>query len=122
MVKSTQKFREMNVEEIMSSLKKEKNELLKLRVSKVASGGASKLLQMKNIRREIARMKTIMREKQLEELRTKYEGKKYAPICLRTKGTRAMRRALSEEQKAMQTVRQQKRANSFRDYTYAIEA
>jgi large subunit ribosomal protein L35e len=44
------------------------------------------------------------------------------PLDLRPKKTRALRRALSKEQKALVTAKEQKRANAFPARKYALKA
>lgn len=113
-----------------------KNELLTLRVQKIAGGSASKLTRMcvylcclfpvmiltlppfdpsvlcaiphyaitlpehlanlsNTVRKSIARVLTVTNAKQRQNLRELYKNKKYLPLDLRAKKTRAIRRRLS---------------------------
>ena len=91
-----------------------KNELLALRVQKIAGGSASKLTKMcvytsrrlyyvsevfigsNTVRKSIARVLTVMNHKARQNLREYYKDKKYLPLDLRAKKTRAIRRRLTK--------------------------
>ena len=93
-----------------------KNELLTLRVQKIAGGSAAKLTKMcvcsflnsysgaqfissfisNGVRKSIARVLTVMNQKARQNLRELYKKKKYAPLDLRVKKTRAIRRRLTK--------------------------
>ena len=59
------KMRELTDTELNAELKKKKNELFNLRFQHV-TGQLDNPLKMKDVKREIARVKTIMREKELK--------------------------------------------------------
>merc|ERR1712060_612661 len=87
-----------------------KSELAQLRVAKVAGGAASKLAKIKIVRKSIARILTVYNQKQKAEARKDCKGKKYIPLDLRPKKTRALRRALKVEQK---TAKEKTRSSNF---------
>merc|ERR1712100_264806 len=99
-----------------------KTELSNLRVNKVTGGAASKLSKIKVVRKNIARVLTVINETQKGALRQHYAGLKYAPLDLRVKKTRAIRRRLTQFEKTMQTGRQAKRAALFPLRKYAVKA
>ena len=92
-----------------------KQELLTLRVQKIAGGSVAKLTKMcacrfccisqysqraigscsNTVRKSIARVLTVINQKQRQNLREYYKGKKYLPLDLRYKKTRAIRRRLT---------------------------
>merc|ERR1712235_69266 len=78
-----------------------KTELGSLRVAKVTGGAASKLSKIRVVRKSIARVYIVMHQKQKENLRKLYRSKKYKPLDLRPKKTRAMRKALTEHEKSL---------------------
>merc|ERR1712130_385098 len=80
-----------------------KTELANLRVAKVTGGAASKVSKIKVVRKNIARVLTVINETQKGALRQHYAGLKYAPLDLRVKKTRAIRRRLPQHEKGMQT-------------------
>ena len=97
-------------------------ELGQLRVSKVTGGPASKLSKIREVRKSIARVLTVLTAQKREALKEHYQDKKYKPIDLRPKKTRAIRRRLTKEQINKQTLRQQKRAKAFPMRKYAVKA
>jgi len=76
-------------------LKELKTELAALRVAKVTGGAPNKLSKIKVVRLSIAQVLTVIRQNQLKNLREAYAGKKYLPLDLRPKKTRAIRRRLT---------------------------
>merc|ERR1712185_575946 len=85
-----------------------KTELANLRVAKVTGGAASKLSKIKVVRKNIARVLTVINETQKGALRQHYETMKYAPLDLRPKKTRAIRRRLTKFEQDKKTNRQSK--------------
>jgi large subunit ribosomal protein L29 len=59
------KIREMTEAELNAELKKKKNELFNLRFQHV-TGQLDNPIKMRDVKKEIARVKTIMREKELK--------------------------------------------------------
>merc|ERR1712098_205609 len=80
-----------------------KQELANLRVAKVTGGAASKLAKIGTVRKSIARVLTVYSQKQREEARKEHASKKYTPLDLRKKKTRAIRRRLTHAQKTKLT-------------------
>ena len=58
-------------------------------------------------------MLTVYNQKQKQDARKEYKNKKYLPLDLRPKKTRAIRRALKTEQKYAKTTRAKTRASNF---------
>ena len=63
----------------------------------------------KVVRKSIACVLTVISHNQRENLRKLYRKKKYKPLDLRWKKTRAMRRSLTKFEKTRRTERQKKR-------------
>lgn len=93
-----------------------------MRVQKVASGNASKVMRIRDVRKSIARVLTVITQSQRNQLRILYAGQKYVPLDLRPKLTRAMRRRLSPADAARMTSRQHKRKIHFPLRKFAIKA
>merc|ERR1712094_132883 len=108
--------------DLNKQLEELKNELSSLRVTKVTGGAASKLSKIKVVRKNIARVLTVINETQKGALRQHYNGLKYAPLDLRAKKTRAIRRRLTQFEKNQQTKRQAHRAALFPLRKYAVKA
>merc|ERR1711912_144156 len=99
-----------------------KTELANLRVAKVTGGAASKLSKIKVVRKNIARVLTVINETQKGALRQHYAGLKYAPLDLRVKKTRAIRRRLTQDEQNKQTCRQAKHEALFPLRKFAVKA
>jgi large subunit ribosomal protein L35e len=68
-------------EELTKQLEDHKTELGNLRVAKASGGAASKLSKISVVRKSIARVYIVMHQKQKENLRKFYKGKKSRAIC-----------------------------------------
>merc|ERR1739844_324108 len=96
-------------EELLKQLDELKVELSQLQVAKVTGGAASKLSKIKLVRKSIARVLTVISQTQRENLRKFYKKKKYQPLDLRPKKTRAIRRRLTKYEASRMTLKQQKK-------------
>ena len=132
---STSEYRKKTNVELIADLKKLREELQTIRFTKVSGTAVSKLTKIKSLRKQIARVLTIIRENRKNEvissLRTrvtkeKKEGKeeeiktqiknlklKHIPLDLRPKKTRAIRRRLTKFERNLLTLKQFKRKLSF---------
>lgn len=91
-------LRQKNKAELLAQLKDLKAELALLRVAKATAGAANKLSKIKVVRLSIAQVLTVISQKQKAALREVYKNKKYLPLDLRPKKTRAIRRRLTKHQ------------------------
>ncbi|KAJ4462788.1 putative ribosomal protein L35 [Paratrimastix pyriformis] len=103
-----QEIRKMKKEQLEKQLEELKKELTGLRVAQVTGGNPSKLSKINVVRKSIARVLTVMNQTRAASVRQFFHGKKFQPLDLRTKKTRAMRRALTFEQEHLMTLRQKK--------------
>ncbi|KAH7375966.1 60S ribosomal protein L35 [Plectosphaerella cucumerina] len=110
-----------NKDELSKQLGELKTELSQLRIQQVTSSGA-KLQKIGDLRKSIARVLTIINAKQREQLRLFYKGKKYAPLDLRAKQTRAIRRRLSKHDAERVTEKERKKTLHFPQRKYAVKA
>merc|ERR1739844_643755 len=115
-------FREKSKEELSKKLEDLKNELATLKVAKVTGGAASKLSKIRVVRKSIARVYIVMHQEQKENLRKLYRGKKYKPLDLRPKKTRAIRKALTPHEKSLKTARELKKIRAFPQRKFAVKA
>merc|ERR1719290_415221 len=74
------------------------------------------------MRKSIARVHIVMAQKQKENLRKFYKSKKYKPLDLRPKKTRAIRKALTTHEKSQKTTKAWRRDRSFPERKFAIKA
>ena len=115
-------LRNLSKEELLKTLNDLRKELSDLAVAKVTGGAASKIAKIKGVRKSIARVLTVYNQNQKAEIRKVYAGAKFVPKDLRMKKTRAMRRALSKEQKNKLTLRQTKQQRHFPVRKYALKS
>ncbi|MCJ1429200.1 60S ribosomal protein L35 [Sticta canariensis] len=99
-----------------------KTELGQLRVQKISGGNASKLTKIHDLRKSIARVLTVINANQRSQLRIFYHNKKYLPLDLRPKRTRAIRRRLSKHEASRITEKQRKKKTHFPPRKYAVKA
>jgi len=111
-----------NKEDLKKQLEDLKTELGQLRVQKIAGGAASKLTKIHDLRKSIAKVLTVINANQRSQLRLFYKGKKYLPLDLRAKQTRAIRRRLSKHEAGKVTEKQRKKAVHFPQRKYAVKA
>ncbi|CAJ2658974.1 unnamed protein product [Trifolium pratense] len=79
-------------------------------------------LHNKVVRLSIAQVFTVLSQKQKAALREVYKNKKYLPLDLRPKKTRAIRRRLPKHQASLKTEREKKMETYFPLRKYAIKA
>ena len=78
-------------------------------------------LYSKVVRKSIARVLTVISQTQRDNLRKFYQKKKYKPLDLRPKKTRAKRRELTKFEKSRKTLRQIKKETHFPKRVYAVK-
>ena len=139
---SAKTYRKKNNTELLSDLKKLREELQQIRLTRVSGTAVSKLSKIKTLRKEIARVLTIIRENKKNEVVSKLlerktqeikDGKeeevtktiknlkvKHIPIDLRAKKTRAQRKALTKFENNLLTLKQLKRKLNFPKRKFAV--
>jgi large subunit ribosomal protein L35e len=115
-------LREQGKAELLSQLTELKKELQALRVAKVTQGAPSKMGKIRVVRKNIARVLTVYNQNQKKALKGLFENKKYVPMDLRSKKTRAIRRRLTKHQANAKTVKQIKKERAFPARKYAVKA
>ncbi|KAI6243996.1 50S ribosomal protein L29 [Aphelenchoides fujianensis] len=118
----TRDLRSKNKQELQTLLDEQKNELANVLVSKVTAGPTSKLAKIRVIKKNIARVLTVVNQAQRENLRKLYKNKKHVPLDLRQKKTRAIRRALTKHQLSLRTHKQLAKACRTPTRVYALKA
>ncbi|GMM33433.1 ribosomal 60S subunit protein L35B [Saccharomycopsis crataegensis] len=106
-------------EELENQLVELKKELANLNVQKLTKPSLPKI---HTIKKDIAKVLTVINLNQRASVRAFYAGKKYQPKDLRAKKTRAIRRRLTKYEAGLKTVKQQKKAAAFPQRKYAIKA
>ena len=108
--------------EMVKKLDELKTELQQLRVAKVTAGAPAKLAKISVVRKNVARVLTVINAVQRDHVRKFYEGKKFKPLDIRVKKTRAIRRKLSVHEASSQTLKAQKKSINFPNIPYAVRA
>ena len=93
-----------------------------MRVSKVSSQPQVKLTKIKQVRKNIAKVLTVLSEKRIATAKTEFKKKKYTPVDIRQKKNRAFRRGMSKFEKTKMTVRGQKKHDNGKLRKYALAA
>merc|ERR1711896_52633 len=103
-------------------LAKHRKELASLRVSKVAAAPQVKLAKVRAVRKNIAKVLTVLNEKRRADAKSAFSGKQHQPMDLRLKKTRAFRRKLTRHQQRRRTARAQKKHDNFKLRKYTLAA
>lgn len=74
-----------------------------------------------DLRKSVARVLTVINSNQRQQLRIFYAKKKYLPLDLRPKKTRAIRRRLSKHEATIVTEKQKKKSTHFPQRKYAVK-
>ena len=115
-------LRDLSKDELLKTLIELRKELSELHVAKVTDGAASKIAKIKSVRKSIARVLTVHNQQQKAGLRKAVAGAKYVPKDLRSKKTRAMRRALTKEERGKKTLKAKRAYAAFPKVKYTIKA
>eukprot|EP00727_Mastigamoeba_balamuthi_P012354 m51a1_g7741 putative 60S ribosomal protein L29 (124) ;mRNA; r:2636-3191 len=106
--------------DLLKQLDELKTELAQLRVAKVTGGAASRLAKIHTTRKNIARVLTVISQTQRAQLSKFYAHKKFKPLDLRKKKTRALRRKLNRGERMAKTVRALKDRTAFPPRKFAL--
>lgn len=74
-----------------------------------------------DLRKSIARVLTVINQNQRSQLRLFYAKKKYLPLDLRPKQTRAIRRRLTKHENTIISEKQKKRQMHFPQRKFAVK-
>lgn len=74
-----------------------------------------------DLRKSIAKVLTVINANQRSQLRIFYKNKKYLPLDLRPKQTRAIRRRLTKHEASLVTEKQKKKQMHFPQRKYAVK-
>ena len=139
---SAKEYRKKNNEALLADLKKLREDLQNIRFTKGSGTAVAKLTKIKSLRKQIARVLTIIRENKKTEvvtnLRTRVTKEqkgdkeeevkttvknlksKNIPLDLRPKLTRAKRRRLTKYERKLVTLKQLKRKLNFPVRKFAV--
>ncbi|MBP43865.1 MAG: 50S ribosomal protein L29, partial [Deltaproteobacteria bacterium] len=89
-----------------------RQELATLKVAKVTAQSASKLGKINVVRKDIAKVLTVINQARKAELQKLYRGKSVKPVDLKPRKTRALRKRLNKHEeslKSLKTIRREQR-------------
>ena len=81
-----------------------------------------KLAKVRSVRKNIAKILTVLNEKARAAAKDAFKKKRYTPYDLRLKKTRAFRRKMTKSELSKTTKRQQKKADNSKVRKYAVAA
>merc|ERR1712087_715496 len=97
---------------VTAKLAELRQELATLKVAKVTAQSASKLGKINVVRKDIAKVLTVINQTRKAELQKLYRGKSVKPVDLKPRKTRALRKRLNKHEeslKSLKTVRRQQK-------------
>ena len=115
-------LREKNQEALLEELTKQRKDLATLRVSKVSSQPQVKLSKIKQVRKSIAKVLTVLSEKRIAAARSSIRKNEKCPHDLRKKRSHAFRRHLTKLEASAQRVKAQKRAGLRKMRKFAVRS
>merc|ERR1711890_188228 len=115
----TYELRTQSKEKLQKQLVELKQELANLKVQKLQKPS---LPRIHTVRKNIARVLTVINANQRESVKAFYAGKKYQPKDLRAKKTRAIRRQLTKYEAKQITDKARKQKIAFPQRRFAIKA
>jgi large subunit ribosomal protein L35e len=121
---ATLRMKDIKVKEkadLLKHLNECKQELSQLRVAQQVSGTPAKLGKIRVMRKSVARVLTVLNQKQRENTKALYKGKKWMPKSLRPKLTKARRQALKPNEVSRKTRRALRQQHKFPKRTFAVK-
>jgi large subunit ribosomal protein L35e len=93
-------------------------------VEQISGGNQTKLSKIREVRKSIARIQTVINQETLHQVRKKYSGKeaRHRPRDLRQKKTKAIRKALKPNEEHKKTARALTKINNFPQRRFAVKA
>ena len=117
----TSELRNKEKSELLKTLSEHKKELSQLRVAQQVSGTATKLGKINVMRKNVARVLTVLNQTEKANLRKFYADKKWQPKVIRAKLTKRRRQALTTKEARSKTRRQIRMASKFPKRTFAVK-
>ena len=108
--------------ELLHELDEQKAEFLNLRVAKVTGAAPSKLMKIRVVRKNIARILTFYNVRRHEAARAEWDGKSRIPKQLRPKLTRKLRTRPTKAQLTAIPAKKKKFARAWPKRLYALSA
>ncbi|GKT34389.1 putative multi-domain containing protein [Aduncisulcus paluster] len=122
MVSRASEYRQKSIAELKVVLSTLKEDLLKHRVASISSANPQGLTKLRELRKNVACVMTIMTQKARSAAFEEHKGKKFLPKDLRDRRTRAMRRALKKSEKNKVSRRVARKSSKYPMKCFAVKA
>ena len=117
----TNELRNKEKSELLKTLSEHKKELSQLRVAQQVSGTATKLGKINVMRKNVARVLTVLNQTEKANLKKFYAGKKWQPKVIRAKLTKRRRQALTHKEARSKTRKQIRAKSKFPMRVFAVK-
>ena len=108
--------------DLLEELATLEKKLFELRSQIATSSSRQKLSEILNVRRDVARVKTVLMEQQRKALLEKYHGKKLIPKDIRKKQVKSQRKQLPAKYANKLTKAAARRAKYLKPVKFALKA
>lgn len=108
--------------ELLEELASQEKKLFELRSQIATQASRQKLSEILTVRRDVARIKTILMEQQRKALSTKYQDAKYVPKDIRKRQVKSARKKLAPKYANKLTPKAAKRAKFLKPVKFALSA
>ena len=108
--------------ELLEELATLEKKLFELRGQIATSASAQKQSEIKTVRKDVARVKTVLMEQQRKALISKYEGAKHVPKDLRAHTTKSQRKQLPAKYANKLVKKAASRAKFLKPTKFALKA
>merc|ERR1711970_388161 len=115
-------IRDQSKADLLAKVTTLRQELATLRVAKVTGQSTSKVGKINTVRKDIARVLTVINQAQKAELQKFYRGKKTRPTNLKPRKTRALRKALNKHELSLKKKKQVRHERKVNPRKFALKA
>merc|ERR1712226_1760790 len=115
-------LRGQSKDDLTKKLGELRQELATLKVAKVTAQGASKLGKINVVRKDIAKVLTVINQTRKAELQKLYRGKNVKPIDLKPRKTRALRKRLNKHESSLKSLKTVRREQKTKLKNFALKA
>ena len=113
-------LRKKTEEQLNKDLEEYRKNLAELKFNKVSASHQMKVSKLRTVRKDIARVLTVLNTMKKDAAREKYAKAKHRPLDLRPQKTRKLRRSLTKHQRSLTILKLRKRAENFPQRKFAI--
>merc|ERR1711934_340710 len=115
-------LRESSKDMLTGKLAELRQELATLKVAKVTAQSASKLGKINVVRKDIAKVLTVINQTRKAELQKLYRGKSAKPVDLKPRKTRALRKRLNKHEMSLKSLKTVRREQKTALKNFALKA